>query len=482
MTNTDPQRGWPLQIIGLFERPTSKISVPVSLLAVLLFVALVIVGFAAIVWLLVDLLSGDQKRAAEAAKAALPVLAGAVGLPLIIWRLVILDRQTRISEEKTQIDRETHYTSIFSRAVEQLGQTREIKRTVSINGASADTTMTVPNIEVRLGGIHSLARLAEESRRDAEKISNMLRSYVRENSWSDRSGNQLAKPNWTPENAWTWAGELGHNPRDQSALTASANWSKQIKSQLEELKNWTTSIPETRVDVNEATEALVLQLPSEDTWARPVFYDCLFVGRQFSQKLLSLINFKRCTFINCRFDATEQSLEINESVILDSSFNSKSADIQIMFSKLSGVVFRTADKAKIGVYYSDAFSLRIGGFPNRASFSDSTLFELRFRGTPTQRKDKITELRLDDTILVHARLEGLKLSSDSDLGYRCAVDITFADLDLSSVTNFDPERIPFANANARTVQPTSIERPPSWPRYRPRSDPPRSEQVNLPSS
>lgn len=98
MRNTGSPRGWPLQLIGLFERPSSKLSVPISVLGILLFVALVVVGFAAVIWLLVDLLSGDQKRAAEAAKAALPVLAGAVGLPLIIWRLVILDRQTKISE------------------------------------------------------------------------------------------------------------------------------------------------------------------------------------------------------------------------------------------------------------------------------------------------------------------------------------------------------------------------------------------------
>jgi hypothetical protein len=98
-----------------------------AMAAVALFVALVLIAILAIGWLFADLVSGDQKRASEAVKAALPILAAAIGLPLLIWRLRILDRQTRISEDKTRIDRETHYTSIFSRSIDQLGQTREVK-------------------------------------------------------------------------------------------------------------------------------------------------------------------------------------------------------------------------------------------------------------------------------------------------------------------------------------------------------------------
>jgi hypothetical protein len=187
MAKGNEDRGWPLNF-SFLERPPTAFSVPVSVFAVSLFIALLLIAFLAIVWLLADLLSGEQKRAADATKAALPLLAGAIGLPLIVWRLRILDRQTRISEQKTEIDRETHYTSIFSRSIDQLGQTREVKRTINSDEKSFDTTTTVPNIEVRLGGIHSLVRLAEESTRDQEKIENTLLSYVRENSWSDREG------------------------------------------------------------------------------------------------------------------------------------------------------------------------------------------------------------------------------------------------------------------------------------------------------
>jgi hypothetical protein len=177
---------WPIKFDTL--RPPTAFSVPVSVIGILIFITCILIAVLALAWLLADLISGDQRRASDAAKTALPLLAGAIGLPLIVWRLLILDRQTRISDEKTQIDRETHYTSIFSRSIDQLGQTRELKTSISTESGLLETTKTVPNIEVRLGGIHSLSRLAEESIRDREKIGNLLRSYIRENSWSDRTG------------------------------------------------------------------------------------------------------------------------------------------------------------------------------------------------------------------------------------------------------------------------------------------------------
>ena len=74
MKNTNSNRGWPLQLIGFFEHPSSKISIPLSILGVVFFTALIVIGILAIGWLLADLLSGDQKRAADATKAALALL------------------------------------------------------------------------------------------------------------------------------------------------------------------------------------------------------------------------------------------------------------------------------------------------------------------------------------------------------------------------------------------------------------------------
>jgi hypothetical protein len=240
-----------------------------------IFVLLICIGVLGLGWLLADLLSGDQRRAAEATKAALPVLAGAVGLPLIVWRLLILDQQTKISEAKTQIDRETHYTSIFARAIEQLGQTREVKRTVQSEAGKEETTTTVPNIEVRLGGIHALARLAEESARDRDKIGNILRAYIRENSWSGRAGDLITKPTWDPASAWTWSRYPHSQVPQRETRTAKDAWIEAITKQVKELDAWSINVPETRVDVNEAAD--IGRYARDDASTQMVLDDCMIV-------------------------------------------------------------------------------------------------------------------------------------------------------------------------------------------------------------
>lgn len=183
---------WPLDFSNL-RSPPRWLAIAAATAGLLFVVFLLFLALISIARLAIDLLSDNQQQASEAVKSLLPIAAAVVGLPLIIWRLVILNQQTRISEAKTQIDRETHYTSIFSRGVEQLGQTREVKEISNSGDGTQSISRTAPNIEVRLGGIHSLTRLAEESIRDREKIENVLLSYVRENSWVDRRGISSAR-------------------------------------------------------------------------------------------------------------------------------------------------------------------------------------------------------------------------------------------------------------------------------------------------
>lgn len=175
---TRVRHSWPITFKNV-KHPPQPLAIALCVVGILVALWLTALTLIAIGRLAFDLFGGDQLRATEAIKSLLPLAAAAIGLPLIIWRLLILDQQTRISEQKTQIDRQTHYTSIFAKSIEQLGQTKEIKENRERNGVLETLSQTLPNIEVRLGGIHSLARLAEESKRDAIKIENTLLSYVR---------------------------------------------------------------------------------------------------------------------------------------------------------------------------------------------------------------------------------------------------------------------------------------------------------------
>jgi uncharacterized protein YjbI with pentapeptide repeats len=108
------------------------------------------------------------------------VLIGLLGAPFLIWATVI--KQTALNFQK-----EGHITDRISKAVEQLGA----EKTVKVRGKDAkDNDITIeeskPNIEVRIGGILSLERIAQDSTRydrgrDHVRVMEILCAYVREN-------------------------------------------------------------------------------------------------------------------------------------------------------------------------------------------------------------------------------------------------------------------------------------------------------------
>ncbi len=125
------------------------------------------------------------------------VIAAWYGVPFLIWRMLLADRQTQATEMQTQaadkqteINRESHYTDLFTKAVEQLGATHQ-------DGE--------PAIEMRIGAIFALERLAKDSERDYGSIIETLAAYIREHcrdpkpfDEDDLSGDELkqAQQRW----------------------------------------------------------------------------------------------------------------------------------------------------------------------------------------------------------------------------------------------------------------------------------------------
>ena len=90
------------------------------------------------------------------------VLAAWYGVPFLIWRTVLADKQTKINQEN-------HYTELFTKAMEQLGAIREVH-----------DKEPEPALEIRIGAIYSLERLAKDSERDYGPIIETLAAYIRE--------------------------------------------------------------------------------------------------------------------------------------------------------------------------------------------------------------------------------------------------------------------------------------------------------------
>ena len=149
------------------------------------------------------------------------VLAAWYGVPFLIWRTILADKQTQISQE-------SHYTELFTKAVEQLGAVREVQ------GKEPE-----PALEIRIGAIYSLERLAKDSERDYGPIIETLTAYIREHcrnpeSFDDKnlSGEELKHARQE------WIESLRENPpADRSDVAAVLT----VLSRRKQNRNWTST-------------------------------------------------------------------------------------------------------------------------------------------------------------------------------------------------------------------------------------------------
>ena len=132
-------------------------------------------------WLLFD---GQASVLGDTGFGMGAVIAAFLGGPFVIWGTVI-------KQETVKYQKEGHITERITSAVEQLGEEKTVKR----DGGD----VTVPNIEVRIGGLLSLERIAQDSTqndkgRDHVRVMEILCAYVRQNapaseaniSWRER--------------------------------------------------------------------------------------------------------------------------------------------------------------------------------------------------------------------------------------------------------------------------------------------------------
>lgn len=128
----------------------------VAALAVLFVVLLVLPG------MVVDHdLAGGHLAAADRMSAVNDVrttLLQAVGGAVVLFGAYATWRQLRVSQDGLNATREGHVTDRFSRAVEQLGSDK---------------------LDVRIGGIYALWRIADHSARDHEAVVSIMAAYLR---------------------------------------------------------------------------------------------------------------------------------------------------------------------------------------------------------------------------------------------------------------------------------------------------------------
>ncbi|WP_296762331.1 pentapeptide repeat-containing protein, partial [Sediminimonas sp.] len=184
-----------------------------SVVVILLFGLAIVAAGAILLHAILDL-GFDAPRAGFGTGAVIVAL---IGAPFVIWRSVALERQTRTAEQG-------HITDRINKAVEGLGAEKTVNRIgrpVLLRendpdyGGMADVdleerrteiewrgeslripvglhvdeeydwqafTETQPNLEVRIGAIYALERIAQDSDRDHVQIMEILCAYIRQNA------------------------------------------------------------------------------------------------------------------------------------------------------------------------------------------------------------------------------------------------------------------------------------------------------------
>lgn len=181
------------------------------------------------------------------------LLAALLGAPFVIWG-------TWLKYQTVRFQKEGHMTDRINKAVEQLGAEKTVKvRSKDADGKDVTIEETQPNIEVRIGAILSLERIAQDSTihdkgRDHVRVMEILCAYVRENSNARKAETCLRQEyvrendNWEddPRQFDDWfCDEYNVNPPElEEAISVDA------------LQRWAQGLKGPRVDVMQALQVI----------------------------------------------------------------------------------------------------------------------------------------------------------------------------------------------------------------------------------
>lgn len=188
MKSGPPKYKWPIQWPSTDRVPPAALGLIITL--VLLFIIIGVVGSIGTIVRFFDALIKNDHVAIRNVGF---IFVAVFGAPFVIWRALVA--QGTLNRAK---DRD--YADLFTKAIEQIGATREIteypekvkisgepelisseiKQEVEIN--KDELKITKPNIEVRLGAIYALERISRDSESDHLSVMETICAYIRENA------------------------------------------------------------------------------------------------------------------------------------------------------------------------------------------------------------------------------------------------------------------------------------------------------------
>ncbi|MHB8271813.1 pentapeptide repeat-containing protein [Bradyrhizobium sp.] len=353
----------------------------------------------------------------EAAKVFFPMLVAVIGGPLLIWRVVTAHIQAAAARQQASIAMDGLYTEVFAKAVDQLGTTREVRRTQQKFTEVQDTLNEAEaNLEVRLGAIYSLERIARDSERDHWTVIEVLCAYIRN---PQNCGKPLIRP-------------AGASPGS------------------EDFKRWISSIHPPRMDVSAALTVIGRRSPDRIAYerkrklrldlssanlqganlSRGDFSDADMSDVHLERASCSGTNFHQTGFHDARLESAHMhNCNLQEAFLIRANLDGA----ELTCAKLRGAHL---DKAQL----------------NKADLSGANLKQARLSWAQLDEATVWYDAGMGGLL---AEFDGVDLTGARLFGIDFSVYENYGDLSNKSIWD--------AFGDASTVTPKKFKRPTSWP-------------------
>lgn len=412
------------------------------------WVVILFVGFAFLVMCLVcyALLflvsaAGPSGKGPEAARNLIVAISALIAAPFVILRVIAGHRQAVAA-------RETHLTTLLTKAVEQLGAVsgeevmRMKPRRLSTQTVEIEKKTFVPALELRIGAIYALERVAEDSQRDVAPILEALAFYVRRRR-DEMNRAEKGEQERVRGDLVAALNVIGRRSTSANLQTDGASPKRRMYIDISSVGFFTkdTTRPSrtledmgfTRVDASECTM-------TNGKWSHIIFTDAV----------LEKTNFYEGEFHNCRF--TKQSRLAHASFIRcrfshDKGTNDDQAKVLFENAILNQAWFLAAELPMVHFVSSTC---------NESRFMYAYMAGVQFRGNPNGEKHCV----LAEANFLAADLSGAKFGS-SDLTDAVLQDARIDGADLSK-TNLTPEQIEESWGDHETRLPQFSSIPRSW--------------------
>jgi hypothetical protein len=164
------------------------------------------------------------------------------------------------------------------------------------------------------------------------------------------------------------------------------------------------------------------------------------------------------------FDAQDEEFELYDCNVISAVFRASAEPIKIDNSRLFSATFHA--KGEVLLNRCEIYSCHFSCGISRLRLANSMLHRITMIGARLDERNRATTpIEFFESIMLNGNLRNLVLSSESDLNFAVSPDARFVCVDLSAVIDIGDQTLRNVKADSKTIHPTQLPRPRSWPKY-----------------